>query len=98
MFLPENCTISVSDKFSSVTDLKVKLLDQFGAQLPATTLFNAGYFDGRQSMKVCICSQDDLDKMYTSLASAKKREVLLWCNGRAEDENSQKRISIVRKK
>ena len=31
-----------SDKFSSVTDLKVKLLDQFGAQLPATTLFNVG--------------------------------------------------------
>ena len=66
------------------------MLDQFGAQLPATTLFNVGYFDGRQSMKVCICSQDDLDKMYTSLASAKKKEVLLWCDGRAEDGNSQK--------
>ena len=93
MFLPENCTISVSDKFSSVTDLKVKLLDQFGAQLPATTLFNVGYFDGRQS----ICSQDDLDKMYTSLASAKKREVLLWCDGRAEDGNSQKKDKYCEK-
>ena len=86
-----------SDKFSSVTDLKVKLLDQFGAQLPATTLFNVGYFDGRQSMKVCICSQDDLDKMYTSLASAKKREVLLWCDGRAEDGNSQKKDKYCEK-
>ena len=84
-----------SDKFLSVTDLKVKLLDQFGAQFPATTLFNLGYFDGRQSMMVCICSQDDLDKMYTTLASAKKREVLLQCDGRAEDGNSQKRVSIV---
>ena len=84
-----------SDKFSSVTGLKVKLLDQFGAQFPATTLFNLGYFDGRQSMMVCICSQDDLDKMYTTLASAKKREVLLQCDGRAEDGNSQKRVSIV---
>ena len=51
-----------------------------------------GYFDGRQSMKVCICSPDDFDKMYTiytSLVSVKKREVLLWCDGRAEDGNSR---------
>ena len=83
-----------SDKFLSVTDLKVKLLDHFGAQLSATTL---GYVDGRQSIKVCICSQDDLDKMYTSLASAKKREVLLWCDGCAEDGNSQKRDKYCEK-
>ena len=71
-------------------DMKVKLLDQFGAQLPSTTAFNVGYFDGRQPMKVCICTQDDLEKMYISLVSAKKREVLLWCDGRAEDGSSQK--------
>ena len=76
------------------------MLDQFGAQLPATTLFNVGYFDGRQSMKVCICSPDDFDKMYTiytSLASVKKREVLLWCDGRAEDGNSQKKDKYCEK-
>ena len=80
-----------SNKFSSVTDLKVKLLDQFGAQLPTTMAFRVGYFDGHQSMKMCICTQDDLGKMYTLLVSAKKREVLLWCDGRAEDGNNQKK-------
>ena len=56
-----------------------------------------GYFDGRQSMKMYICSQDDLDKMYALLASAKKREVLLWCDGRAEDRNSQKKDKYCEK-
>ena len=72
-------------------------MDQFGTQLPTTMTFNVGYFDGRQSMKVCICTQDDLDKMYMSLASAKKREVLLWCDGRAKDGNNQKKDKYCEK-
>jgi len=71
-------------------DLRVKLIDQFGPQVPATTTFNVGYFEGRHSMKMWICSQDDLDKMYSSFESAKKKDILLWCDGYEDGSNQKK--------
>ena len=41
----------VSGKFSSVIDLKVKLMKQFENQLPTTLTFNIGYNNCRQSEK-----------------------------------------------
>ena len=82
-----------NSRFSCVMDLKVKLMDQFGTQVPATTTFNVGYFEGRQSMKMWVCSQDDLDKMYLSFESAKKRDILLWCDGYEDGSNQKKDTS-----
>ena len=57
-----------SGKFSSVIDLKVKLMEQFENQLPITLTFNIGYYDGRQSEKRWICDKEDLEAMYSSPA------------------------------
>ena len=83
-----------SGKFSSLIDLKVKLMKQFENQLPTTLAFNIGYYDGRQSEKRWICDKDDLEAMYTSPALLGKKEIVLWCDGRPEDndfDNSRKK-------
>ena len=38
-------------RFSSVIDLKAKLMEEFQEQVPETVSFNVGYFEGRQSTK-----------------------------------------------
>ena len=78
--------------FTSVIDLKVKLMEELD-QVPPTTRFSVGYFEGRQSTKKWLVSQDDLTAMYSSLKKSGKTDVYLWCNGRSEetDESSRKR-------
>lgn len=83
-----------SGKFSSVIDLKVKLMEQFENLIPTTTTFNVGYFDGRQSEKRWICDKDDLEAMYSSPSLLGKKDIVLWCDGRSEDgdlDNSRKK-------
>ena len=83
-----------SGKFSSVIDLKVKLMEQFENQLPITLTFNIGYYDGRQSEKRWICDKEDLEAMYSSPALLGRKDILLWCDGRPEDsdfDNSRKK-------
>ena len=41
-------------KFTSVVDLKVKLMEEFEEQVPPTTRFSVGYFAGRQSTKKVV--------------------------------------------
>ena len=65
-------------QFSSVIDLKAKLMEEFQEQVPETVFFNVGYFEGRQSTKKWIYSQEDLETMYKVCAA--KSEILLWCN------------------
>ena len=55
----------LNGKFSSVIDMKVKLLEEFQELLPCTTEFSVGYFHGRQSVKQWLMNQDDLTNMYT---------------------------------
>lgn len=50
-------------KFDSVTSLKLKLMDEFGGLVPATTDFQVGYFHGKQSTKYWLMCQDDLEMM-----------------------------------
>ena len=38
-------------RFSSVVDLKAKLMEEFQEQVPKTVSFNVGYFEGHQSTK-----------------------------------------------
>lgn len=62
-------------QFSSVIDLKAKLMEEFQDQVPETVFFNVGYFEGCQSAKNWICSQEDLEAMYKVCAS--KTDILL---------------------
>ena len=75
---------------TSVIDLKVKLMEEFEDQVPPTTRFSIGYFEGWQSTKKW---QDDLTAMYSSLKKSGKTDVYLWCDGCSEetDESSRKR-------
>jgi len=66
--------------FSSVTDLKVKILDRFG-----TTTSNVGYFEDRQ-WKMWICCQENLNKIYASSESAKKKD--MWLDLRKQEKHS----------
>ena len=69
-------------------DLKVKLMEQFENQLPIPLTFNIGYYDGRQSEKRWICDREDLEAMYSSPALLGRKDILLWCDGRPEDSDS----------
>ena len=79
-------------RFSSVIDMKVKLIEEFEDQVPPNTGFVVGYFQGRQSTKKWICDVKDLEAMYSYLDDSNKKEVCLWCDGRSdecENENSR---------
>ena len=45
-----------------------------------------GYLEGRQSTKRWICCEDDLHAMYIAYASCSRKEILLWCDSRDDDE------------
>ena len=79
-------------KFSSIVDMKVKLMEEFEDQVPPTTHFSVGYFVGRQSTKKWPVSQEDLAAMYSELAQGGKMHVCLWCDGCSEESpNPRKR-------
>ena len=40
-----------SGKFSSIVELKAKLIEGLQKQVPSTLNFSVGYFEGRQSTK-----------------------------------------------
>ena len=79
-------------RFSSVTEMKVKLMEEFGNQIPPTTSFSLGYFAGRQSIKYWIYTEEDLRAMYSTCTS---QELMLWCDSRSasdvETPNSKRR-------
>ena len=54
---------SFSGKFSSITDLKVKIMEEFESQVPRTTHFSVGYFEGgRHSSKEWLVTPADLSE------------------------------------
>ena len=83
-------------RFNSITDMKVRLMEEFEESVPQTTKFAVGYF--QQSIKHWICSQEDLDALYTT----KDKQLVLWCDGRLSEEHfdseSTPRSSKKRKK
>ena len=76
-------------KFTSVVDLKVKLMEEFEEQVPPTTRFSVGYFAGRQSTKKWLVTQEDLTAMYSELRQGGKTDVCLWCDGDGSSEESE---------
>ena len=49
--------------FTSITDLKVTVMDKFKDLVPQSTAFLVDYFEGRQSTKYWICTEPDLNAM-----------------------------------
>lgn len=68
----------MSNRFESVAELKLKLIDDFQEYVPSTPQFQVGYMEG-SSKQHWIISREDLDTMYES-ASGERREILLWCD------------------
>ena len=60
----------------------MRLIEEFGELVPASTDFPVGYIHGKQSAKHWLVKKDDLTLMYASLGT--KCEVLLWCEARSE--------------
>ena len=74
-------------RFTSITDLKVRIMDEFKDQVPQSTAFSVGYFEGRQSTKYWICTEQDSNAMYNHCHN----EIMLWCDGHITDEPTAKR-------
>ena len=74
-------------RFRSVMELKVRLMEEFEDQVPDTTKFSLGYMEGKQSTKRWICTEGDLNAMYTAYACSPQREIMLWCDSRESDDN-----------
>jgi len=75
-------------KFSSIIEVKPRLMEELVDEVPPTTKFSVGYFaDGKQIMKKWLVTQQDLEDMYTSDST----EFLLWCNGLDKESQKQKK-------
>lgn len=80
---------SFRGRFSSVTDMKVRIMDEFKEQVPQSTSFSIGYFEGRQSTRYWIYSQEDLHAMYSRCS----HEIMLWCDGPSEPSAKRAKTS-----
>ncbi len=65
------------EKFRSPTEIKAQLMDEFCDDVPASTRFSVGYFEGKQSKKLALVNRDDLRAMYSSSHGG---EIQLWCD------------------
>lgn len=81
-------------QFSSIIDLKVRLMEELEESVPQTTKFAIGYFV--QSTKYWIYNEEDLKALYTT----SDNQITLWCDGREENctESTPSRSSKRRKK
>ena len=76
-------------RFKSVTEMKIRLMEEFEEQMPETTKFGICCIEGRQSTKHWICCDDDIDAMYTAYATCPGKEIMLWCDSRCGDDNNE---------
>ena len=72
-------------KFTSVIDLRVKLIEEFGDLMPSNISFLVGYF-GQHNKKLSLSTTEDLGSMYASYSSPLKKVINLWCESRERDE------------
>ena len=72
-----------TEQFESVTQIKMKLIEEFGDQVPSQLDFSVGYYDGSQQAKTWLVTRDDLDALYKKYPNG--GNVSLWCDGRSTD-------------
>ena len=70
-------------QFESITQMKMKLIEKFGDQVPSQLDFSVGYYDGSQQAKTWLVTRDDLDTLYRKYPNG--GNVALWCDGRSTD-------------
>ncbi len=63
-------------KFESVAQLKAQIFKALRDELPKDPTADVGYFEGRQSSKVWLVSDKDLESMYRKAKSGS--EIFLW--------------------
>lgn len=51
-----------TEKFGSVSALKMKLIEEFGDQVPGQLNFSVGYFDGSQQAKTWLVTKEKKNK------------------------------------
>jgi len=71
-------------KFESVSQLKSHITDELTEEMPNHASTDVGYFVGRQSAKVWLISNKDLEKMYQKCKVGSK--IALWCDVQSLDE------------
>ena len=76
-------------RFESLTSMKVKIMEEFKELIPEKLDFLVGYFIGKQSTKYWIMCEEDLNAMYKLLGQDGKGNVLLWCDGRFIQQDSE---------
>ena len=69
-------------KFCSVTDVKVRLMEELGRVLPSSIHFDVGYYE-KCSNKCWLVTAEDLDGMY---ASTKSDGISLWCDAEIQGD------------
>ena len=74
-------------KFKSITEIKVRLMEELESYVPETTRFDIGYIEG--STKRWICCEEDIQAMYKAYKDCPQKEITLWCDGRGGDECSE---------
>ncbi len=68
-----------------MTDMKIRIMEELGEQVPKTTTFMIGYFEGQKSTnKRWIFNDSDVVAMYDKCADNSK-EIILWCETDEED-------------
>lgn len=65
------------EQFSTLTGLRLKLMDYFQDKLPATTIFKLRYFEPRNNSKRWLVEQLDLQEMYRSFTAGDQNHSLV---------------------
>lgn len=79
---------NVSEKFSSVSALKLKLVETYEEKLPSFTDLECGYFEKRSNSKCWIEDNQDLQAMYRHFRD--NDEITLWCEGCPSEDQHKK--------
>lgn len=83
-----------SGYFSSITNLKVLLLEELGEELSYSIKFDAGYFETRTA-KCLLATNEDLRLMYEKLKGV---EINLWCSANDAASGASSTGSKTRKR
>ena len=70
----------------------MKLIEEFGDQVPSQLDFSVGYYDGNQQAKTWLVTKDDLDALYTKYPNG--GNVALWCDGRSTDSAPKRKRDL----
>jgi len=72
-------------KFTSVTAIKILLMEKFSEQVPDTIDYGVVYFEaGKQAKKRWLCCTEDIEVMYN--CHNKGDEITLWCESRSKQK------------